>query len=686
MALASFRIGFNHTNLARVSMKPRIFVVEDEAVVALDIRHRLQELGYDVAGMASSGEDAMSAVGVTRPDVVLMDVNLGGGIDGIETAARVREHFHIPVVFLTAFSDAELIARIRLTEPFAYVLKPFEEAELHAAIEIALLRHRLENTIREQKQLLAATLDNIDDGGIVAGTDGAIRYMNPVAEALTGWTADEAIGHQLHDVYAVLPPATLVSRDGKRYDVDFRSNMMVDDAGTWSGFVHTFTDVSEREASRRALEQREKEYRMLMEQAADAILIGETATQRIIAVNMRACELLGYRREELLAMKYTDLVDPEQLVHEPIRQETLERQASFHAERRLVCHDGRRIDVDVSGRGMSDGRVQVSLHDITERKRTEEEFHEAVRSEAVDKLLRKLHALRHGESAAVNLSRIGLFLQNVDSLRSPAPPVDGKHIAPLQRFRMIIDEFERIVVPQLTQISSLIVIVESDRGSSATSFRGIGPRLATATQGLRTLLPEILLLLADAGQDAHLREHLKEATTMVEEIREVSRQAHAVMHEEFTCDAVSIVQLVTGKFVPVTPGITVTAETSQPLMVVMNGAELGDVVGTLITNALEACVGSDQQAVDVRLSHAGRRVLIEVEDNGPGISEADRAKIFEDAFSTKGTGRGFGLGYAQRCLEGCGGVLRLDHTGPAGTRFVVELARVTTPHGSHSHH
>lgn len=683
MDLASIRFGFNHIDLAQLSMKPRIFVVEDEAVVALDIRHRLQDLGYDVAGMASSGEDAMSAVGVSRPDVVLMDVNLGAGIDGIETAARIKEHFRIPVVYITAFSDNELISRIRVTEPFAYVLKPFEESELHAAIEIALLRHRLETTIREQKQLLAITLDNIDDGVIVAGTDGAIRYMNPVAEALTGWSVDEAVGRPLHDVYTVLPPATLLSRDGSRYEVDYRSNMMVDETGTWSGFVHSFTDVSEREASRRALEQREKEYRMLMEQAADAIMIGDTSTQRIIAANLRACELLGYTREELLTMRYSDLVDPEQLAREPIRQETLKRPETFHSERRLVCHDGRRIDVDVCGRGMSDGRVQVSLRDITERKTAEAEFRHAVRSEAVDKLLTKLYALRHGESAAMNLNRIALFLENLDSL---CVQLSGGGIgvpSPAQRFIIAAQEFDDTTSHQLLLISSLMHILATD-----TAFRdAVRPvaadahKLRHATNSMRTALPEILALLGDVKMQERLQGLARDVVHAVNDIKVVTGDLHAMLRVEFTCDVNAIVRSTVAKFRCQGPHAVINCEEDPaPLPVVMRTSELNEVITTLVTNALEAGAGTDRAdapTIALRVVQgAGQRVMIEVEDNGPGISEEIRHRIFEDHFSTKGTGRGFGLGHALRCLQGCGGSLRLDSSSPSGSRFIVELARL----------
>ena len=624
----------------------------------------------------------MSAVGASHPDVVLMDVNLGTGIDGIETAARIKEHYNIPVVYITAFSDAELIARIRLTEPFAYVLKPFEEAELHAAVEIALLRNRLETTIREQKQLLAATLDNIDDGVIVAGTDGAVRYMNPVAEALTGWTVDEAVGHPLHDVYTVLPPSTLLSRDGRHYEVDYRSNMMVDDAGTWSGFVHTFTDVSEREASRRALEQREREYRMLMEQAAEPIIIGN-AEQRIVAVNSRACELLGFPREELLAMRFSDLIEADHLAAEPMRIRELQNGGRVTSERSLVCADGRRVDVEISARGMSDGRIQVILHDITQRKVAEAEFRHAVRSEAVDKLLTKLHALRHGESAAMNLNRIALFLENLDSLCIPLSGGGVGGPSPVQRFRIAAQEFDETTTHQLLLISSLMHILATD-----TAFRdAVRPiasdalKLRHATNSMRAALPEILALLGDVKLQDRLASLAREVVRAVAEIKVLTSDLHALLRVEFTCDVNAIVRSAVAKFrCHGTQAVINCNEDPAPLPVVMRTSELNEVLSTLVTNALEASAGSDRSdmpTIALRVVQgAGQRVLIEVEDNGPGISDEIRTHIFDDHFSTKGSGRGFGLGHALRCLQGCGGTLRLDSTSPTGSRFIVELARL----------
>ncbi|AGB48316.1 CheY-like receiver domain-containing protein [Methanomethylovorans hollandica DSM 15978] len=120
----------------------KILVVEDENIVALEIKKRLQKLGYIVPSVASTGEDAISKVEGILPDLVLMDIMLKGEIDGIDAAGEIRKRFNIPVVYLTAYSDEETLQRAKLTEPYGYILKPFEENDLRTTIEIALYRHQ----------------------------------------------------------------------------------------------------------------------------------------------------------------------------------------------------------------------------------------------------------------------------------------------------------------------------------------------------------------------------------------------------------------------------------------------------------------------------------------------------------------------------------------------------------------
>jgi CheY-like chemotaxis protein len=122
----------------------RILVVEDEHIVAMGIKRMLKELGYTVTGIASSGEDAISKAESTFPDVVLMDIMLKGEMDGVEASEKIRSRFNIPVVYLTAYSDDNILDRAKRTEPFGYIIKPFDEKDLYSSIEVALQRYRKE--------------------------------------------------------------------------------------------------------------------------------------------------------------------------------------------------------------------------------------------------------------------------------------------------------------------------------------------------------------------------------------------------------------------------------------------------------------------------------------------------------------------------------------------------------------
>jgi signal transduction histidine kinase len=126
----------------------KILIVEDETIIAMGIEQSLQEAGYEICGLCNTGEKALDALAALQPDLVLMDIRLAGTLDGVETADRVRKICQLPVVFLTAMNDSSTLKRAKLAEPFGYVIKPCDDYELVAAIEIALARHKAETAIR----------------------------------------------------------------------------------------------------------------------------------------------------------------------------------------------------------------------------------------------------------------------------------------------------------------------------------------------------------------------------------------------------------------------------------------------------------------------------------------------------------------------------------------------------------
>jgi CheY-like chemotaxis protein len=136
--------------------KPAIFIVEDEAIVANDIKETLKSLGYAVPGIAKSGEVAIEKIGELRPDLVLMDIHLATRMDGVETAGKIQLLYGTPVIYLTAYADKALLDRAKVTEPYGYVIKPYDERELHSVIEMALYKHRIEREIKKRDAVLFA--------------------------------------------------------------------------------------------------------------------------------------------------------------------------------------------------------------------------------------------------------------------------------------------------------------------------------------------------------------------------------------------------------------------------------------------------------------------------------------------------------------------------------------------------
>ena len=136
--------------------KATIFIVEDESIVANDIKETLISLGYDVLGIAKSGEIALKEIREKRPDLILMDIHLAGKMDGVEVSAIIHARCSIPVIYLTAYADRLLLERAKVTEPYGYILKPYDERELHSVIEMALYKHQIELEIKKRDDILFA--------------------------------------------------------------------------------------------------------------------------------------------------------------------------------------------------------------------------------------------------------------------------------------------------------------------------------------------------------------------------------------------------------------------------------------------------------------------------------------------------------------------------------------------------
>lgn len=238
-----------------------ILIVEDERIVALELRARLTRMGHTVVGSVASAREAIAESRRLVPDLVLMDIKLQGEMDGIDAATAIRAELDIPVVYLTAFADEETLGRAKLTRPYGYLLKPFHERELHVVIELSLFRHRAERALHESEVWRLALLRSVGDAVIASDGEGVVKFMNPLAEKLTGWTEGDAIGRPLSEVFRTIEreerrrgawrdgPSTIVmTKAGVECPIELELTEIRNH--TASGRVCVFRDTFERHRAR----------------------------------------------------------------------------------------------------------------------------------------------------------------------------------------------------------------------------------------------------------------------------------------------------------------------------------------------------------------------------------------------------------------------------------------------------
>jgi len=172
----------------------RILVVEDESIVAKDIQNTLVKLGYEVPVTASSAASAYEKLEMIKPDLVFLDIKLKGEEDGIHIAEHIKEKYNIPVIFLTSYVDQATLDRAKVTEPYGYIVKPFNESDLKTTVEMALFKFGRDREVRDREQRLVNALAKVDESIIIIDVDGRISYLNEKAENLLGYGSNSAVG------------------------------------------------------------------------------------------------------------------------------------------------------------------------------------------------------------------------------------------------------------------------------------------------------------------------------------------------------------------------------------------------------------------------------------------------------------------------------------------------------------
>jgi len=439
-----------------------VLIVEDEAIVALDLSNQIQDLGHKVVGIADNADAAVRLATQHRPDVVLMDVVIKGDRDGIEAARPIQNELGIPVIFLTAFSDTQTVDRATQVGPFGYLNKPFQIRELRAAIQLAVYKGQMEAGLRESEQWFASALRCVGDGVVASDEDGSVRFMNPAAERITGWTLAEAVGKPVSQILCFASfdmepsrpgnePASrefgsvMVTRSGRTIRTDESSAPIHDRWGRELGRVTAFRDVSERIRTEQSLRESEQRFRSAFDHAPTGMAL-VALDGKLEQVNKAFCELLGYDARKLLSTTQERLSHPE--------DRSLERQhlhrlfgsglSSIQFEKRYRRADGSTIwglvSVSLLRQWERPWRYLYQVSDLTERRRVEAE----------------LARLAHQDSLTGLANRAGLS-QEAERLitlagRSRAPQQIGVIYMDLDRFKQVNDTLGHEVGDRLLQV------------------------------------------------------------------------------------------------------------------------------------------------------------------------------------------------------------------------------------------
>lgn len=270
-----------------------LLIVTNKEKVAHDLRERLTKLNYRVVGIATSDKELMDRIEETKPDLILTDIRLNGEREGIKTGKLIHSTYNIPIIYVTGSIGESTIQRAKSTGPFGYIFEPFDDKHIYATIETALLRHHLEAELLEGRRWLNAVLDGISDGVIALDRQGEIRFINPVARQLTGWSEIETMGKSLYEVFAFVDEwsherievlgaskaaspndpnpgfeGLLLSKNGKSTPVKADISILKDGRGMAAGIVLVFRDITKQRESLQEIKRQSQRAEALVKTAA----------------------------------------------------------------------------------------------------------------------------------------------------------------------------------------------------------------------------------------------------------------------------------------------------------------------------------------------------------------------------------------------------------------------------------
>lgn len=315
----------------------KILVVEDDAIEALDIKKTLESFGYSVPYVASKGEEAVTKSLELMPDLVLMDIILKGETNGIKAAKKIKD-LNIPVIYLTAHSEEATVKKAKLTEPYGYLIKPYDIFELKFVIELALFKSKQERKLKESEENFRAIAENANEGILLVVDEGVHVYANQMAAEITGYSVEEMLGKTISDLAHQNEITMLMERyearvSGKNLNSTYETQIVQKDGNivpveitaaktVWKGqpadmvILH---DISKRKKAEKELHKANLYNRSLIEASLDPLVtIGPDG--KITDVNSATEDVTGCSRDILIGTDFSDYFTEPDKAREGYRQ------------------------------------------------------------------------------------------------------------------------------------------------------------------------------------------------------------------------------------------------------------------------------------------------------------------------------------------------------------------------------
>lgn len=667
-----------------MSSKIKILIVEDERIVGEDIKNSLETLGYYVSNILPSGEMVLAEIEKTPPDVILMDIVLDGKLSGIDVAEKIKDKHNIPVIYLTAYANKQIIEKAKFTEPYGYILKPFNILEIQSTLEMALYKFRMERKLKKRNIWISSVLGSIADGVIATDMQGRVTFINSIAEDLIGSRKEDIIHVSIEEVFDLVDENTnravkdylskllknenvdssswtaeMISKSGSQITIDCSIAPIINDKKNIQGVVVVFRDVTERKEMGFTLRARNLELGALntIANEVNSTLDLKTIVNKALDEIMRIMDF-----SKGCAFIYNE--DSSKVVVESFRNISKELSNAL-----LFYHENKSSDY---WRKLNKGNIQSFLtkevlkeNNYKFKKDPEESslYWLIVPLKVKNQIIGSLNFLSEKLLSSQDFGYY--FFTNVGNQIGVA----AWNARLYERTKQTLIEL-KITQKKLVESEKLIGFGEM----ASCVVHEIGNPLGSISNSIQILQKKL-------DVDGNLKELMniidwetERLNKSVDQLRELYKQRRYEFEKNNLRDVVKRGLLIINKDFELVMGKDIEMHFSRNLPPVkIDSDAIQQVVFNLVKNALQASDKGEKVVVRVKRSTRDSKqyLALEVKDYGKGIPENDIDTIFEPYYTNKSKGMGLGMHVVKQNVEAHNGIIDIKSIKGAGTTVTV---------------